>query len=176
MTKTFNVIEIEDYGIAVDDFQIKKGDSPCYCYNSIKNTWDNDIILYQGTMPEYHYIGFKKIIGSIGKRLDGVTLIELKLLKYSEEDIITAIKKAQETILVDLRSEEREHKYTFEEILQSLQKQFIPTEVTLKMEGKLERIGGDKGERFAGGQAGQMFYSPKIHNKETNTIIAVNYK
>ena len=77
MTKTFNVIEIEDYGIAVDDFQIKKGDSPCYCYNSIKSTWDNNIILYQGTMPEYHYIGFKKIIGSIGKRLDGVPLIEL---------------------------------------------------------------------------------------------------
>jgi hypothetical protein len=44
--------------------EIKEGDKPCWCYNSIKNTWNEDIIYYQGAMPMYHFKGFKKIIAT----------------------------------------------------------------------------------------------------------------
>ncbi len=50
--------------------EIKESDKPCWCYNSIKNTWDEDIIHYQGTMPLYHYKGFKKIIATTDKLIE----------------------------------------------------------------------------------------------------------
>ena len=53
----------------LSDEEIKEGDKPCWCYNSIKNTWNNDIILYQGAMPFYHYKGFKKIIATTDESL-----------------------------------------------------------------------------------------------------------
>lgn len=46
--------------------------------------------------------------------------------KYTEEDLRKAIDMAQETMLVDLRSDEREHKYTKDEIIQSLQQPKMP--------------------------------------------------
>lgn len=42
--------------------EINKDTKPCWCINTIKNTWNDDLIYYQGAMPQYHYIGFKKII------------------------------------------------------------------------------------------------------------------
>ena len=57
-----------DYYISLND--IEKEATPCYCYNSIKNTWNNDIILYQGSMPMYHYIGFKKVIATTNPSLN----------------------------------------------------------------------------------------------------------
>lgn len=51
--------------ILVSDEEINEHTKPCYCFNSIKNTWDDNIIFYQGAMPKYHYKGFKKIIAGI---------------------------------------------------------------------------------------------------------------
>jgi hypothetical protein len=47
---------------------------PCWCINTIKNTWDKDLIYYQGAMPQYHFIGFKKIVMTNDPKLieDGV--------------------------------------------------------------------------------------------------------
>jgi len=55
---------------------------------------------------------------------------------YSEEDVRKAIKMAQETKLIDLRSEDRDHKYTPEEIIQTINqpkypKYFIPEMETI---------------------------------------------
>lgn len=55
------LIQTKDYLLFIDEKAEIKG-TVCLCYNSIKNTWDEDIILHQGAMPEYHFIGFQKII------------------------------------------------------------------------------------------------------------------
>jgi hypothetical protein len=72
------IIQIENYLLVVDDSEIKVRD---FCYNSIKNTWNEDIILYQDAMPKYHYVGFKKIIAHLPLNnspiLDGVDLLPL---------------------------------------------------------------------------------------------------
>jgi hypothetical protein len=44
------------------DEEINQQTKPCLCINTIKNTWNADLIYYQGSMPQYHYKGFKKII------------------------------------------------------------------------------------------------------------------
>lgn len=51
--------------ILVSYEEINEHTKPCYCFNSTKNTWDDDVVFYQGTMPNYHYKGFKKIIAGI---------------------------------------------------------------------------------------------------------------
>ena len=51
------------------DEEPKECDNPCWCINTIKNTWNADIIYYQGTMPMYHYKGFRKIVATTDKRL-----------------------------------------------------------------------------------------------------------
>jgi hypothetical protein len=43
------------------DEEINEKTKPCWCVNTIKNTWNKDLIFYQGCMPQYHFIGFKKI-------------------------------------------------------------------------------------------------------------------
>ena len=43
------------------DEEINQQTKPCWCINTIKNTWDADLSYYQGSMPQYHYKGFKKI-------------------------------------------------------------------------------------------------------------------
>ena len=89
------LIKLSDtHYIIVDDSEIQEGNKPCYCYNSIKATWDNDIIFYQGTMPMYHYKGFKKITHStqpLGTLLNAsshkqmhVIEREIKLIPLSE--------------------------------------------------------------------------------------------
>ena len=55
------LINNDIYLLLIDEEVEIKG-TVCLCYNSIKNTWNEDIILYQGTMPDYHYTGFQKII------------------------------------------------------------------------------------------------------------------
>lgn len=55
------LIQTKDYLLLIDEEVEIKG-TPCLCYNSIKNTWSDDVILYQDSMPEYHYKGFQKII------------------------------------------------------------------------------------------------------------------
>ena len=70
------IIQTENYLLVVDDSEIKVRD---FCYNSIKNTWNEDIILYQDAMPKYHYVGFKKIIAHLPLNnspiLEGVDLL-----------------------------------------------------------------------------------------------------
>ena len=44
------------------DKEINQQTKPCWCINTIKNTWNEDLIYYQGAMPKYHFVGFKKII------------------------------------------------------------------------------------------------------------------
>lgn len=62
---TTQLIKLQSKFILVSDEEITKHTKPCYCYNSIKNTWNDDVVLYQGVMPMYHYRGFKKIIAGI---------------------------------------------------------------------------------------------------------------
>jgi len=75
---THKLIKTGNYLLVVDDSEIKVRD---FCYNSIKNTWNEDIILYQDAMPKYHYVGFKKIIAHLPLNnspiLDGVDLLPL---------------------------------------------------------------------------------------------------
>ena len=62
------VVGDDDYYILFDD--IKKSEKPCYCYNSIEGIWGVGIVFYQGVMPMYHYVGFKKVIATTNKSLD----------------------------------------------------------------------------------------------------------
>jgi hypothetical protein len=68
------VIEGMDY--YVSDEKITKHTKPCYCYNSIKNTLDKDIVFYQGVMPMYHYEGFKKIVATTSPSMDVPKVID----------------------------------------------------------------------------------------------------
>ena len=214
MTKTFKVIPIEDYGVVVDmEPEVKSGDIVIDTDGKIvKLTTEHDI-----SNDDY------KVIGLIGKRLDGVPLIELadelELLfpyiknpeadnaitnwnyrvfdkregykantnKYSEEDIEKVIEMAR-TLVEETRGVKNEFdietilgssdgtygvsiKYTDKQILQSLQKQPMPTEVELEMEYS------DAGENwFENVKHPKTFkYSRfKNHNEETNTITALN--
>ena len=60
--KSFNIY-------ITSDEEINQQTKPCCCINTIKNTWDDDLIYYQGSMPQYHYKGFKKIILSTDQEL-----------------------------------------------------------------------------------------------------------
>lgn len=64
--------------------EINKDTKPCWCINTIKNTWDNDLIYYQGAMPQYHYVGFKKIILTTDTELikNGVQAIDDNFLEF----------------------------------------------------------------------------------------------
>jgi len=55
-----------------------------------------------------------------------VAYIKAATKVYSEQDLRKAIKMAQETVLMDLRFEDREHKYEPEEIIQSLKQPKTP--------------------------------------------------
>jgi len=57
---------------------------PCWCVNTIKNTWTKDIIYYQGAMPAYHFVGFKKIVLTTDEDLikDGIQKIEDEFLEW----------------------------------------------------------------------------------------------
>jgi hypothetical protein len=66
------------------DEEINQQTEPCWCINTIKNTWDADLIYYQGSMPQYHYVGFKKIIITTDQDLiaDGVQAIDDEFLEW----------------------------------------------------------------------------------------------
>jgi hypothetical protein len=66
------------------DEEINQQTEPCWCINTIKNTWDADLIYYQGSMPQYHYVGFKKIILTTDQELikDGVQAIDDEFLEW----------------------------------------------------------------------------------------------
>lgn len=55
------LISTQDYLLLIDEEAEIKG-SPFLCYNPLKITWDDDVVLYQGAMPEYNYRGLQKII------------------------------------------------------------------------------------------------------------------
>ena len=66
------------------DEEINQQTEPCWCINTIKNTWNNDLIYYQGAMPQYHFVGFKKIILTTDQDLikDGVQAIDDEFLEW----------------------------------------------------------------------------------------------
>jgi hypothetical protein len=70
------------------DEEINQQTEPCWCINTIKNTWDADLIYYQGSMPQYHYVGFKKIILTTDQDLikDGVQAIDDGFLEWFIEN------------------------------------------------------------------------------------------
>lgn len=55
------LLTTKDYLLLIDKGAEIKG-SPFLCYNPLKITWDDDVVLYQGAMPEYNYRGLQKII------------------------------------------------------------------------------------------------------------------
>ena len=66
------------------DEEINQQTKPCWCINTIKNTWDTDLIYYQGSIPQYHYKGFKKIILTNDQDLikDSVQAIDNEFLEW----------------------------------------------------------------------------------------------
>jgi hypothetical protein len=66
------------------DEEINKQTEPCWCVNTIQNTWNDDLIYYQGEEPQCHYVGFKKIIFTTDKDLiaDGVQSIDNEFLEW----------------------------------------------------------------------------------------------
>lgn len=82
---SMKLIQTTDYLLLIDEeAEIKS--KPHLCYNSIKNTWNDDVILYQGSMPEYHYNGFQKIIAYYPLSKEAKEL-DLPLLPPFEVDI-----------------------------------------------------------------------------------------
>ena len=78
------LIETKSYLLLIDEKAKIKG-TPCLCYNSIKNTWNGDVILCQGSMPEYHYKGFQKIV-TYYPLTKGAKELDLPLLPNPFED------------------------------------------------------------------------------------------
>lgn len=72
------LIELEDQFLLVDNSEkITNSSKIGYCYNSIKKTWSQDIVLFHGAMPGYHYEGFKRIVVST-KQLEGLPLLVIE--------------------------------------------------------------------------------------------------
>lgn len=75
----------DNYNIYItSDEEITQQTKPCWCINTIKNTWNDSLIYYQGTMPQYHYVGFKKIILTTDQDLikDGIQAIDDEFLGW----------------------------------------------------------------------------------------------
>jgi hypothetical protein len=79
-----NIYKIGKELFITSDEDINQQTEPCWCINTIKNTWDADLIYYQGSMPQYHYVGFKKIILTDNTDLiaDGVQPIDDEFLEW----------------------------------------------------------------------------------------------
>ena len=76
-------VTINGFEYWVSDEKPIKSTKPCYCYNSIKNTWDADIVFYQGVMPMYHYEGFKIIVATNNPNIDIPKLVdEVEILAF----------------------------------------------------------------------------------------------
>ena len=197
MTKIYKPILIEDYGFVVDE-NSNNNATKGLNYNFGTKRFENLDYDYDKFTSEWKFC--KKVIGSIGKRLDGVPLIELlskaeqlfpkldvtteedtiniykregyeaNINKYSEEDMRNAVKLGLSlSTMTDEPFTSKKFKtlesITVEAYLQSLQKQPIPTEVELEIQIKSHNTSGQLiSKEF-----------PIIHNKETDTITAVNY-
>jgi len=79
-----NIYKIGKELFITSDENINQQTEPCWCINTIKNTWDADLIYYQGSMPQYHYVGFKKIILTTDQDLikDGIQAIDDEFLEW----------------------------------------------------------------------------------------------
>ena len=219
-TQWFKVIPTEDFEVVVDfgthpnngDKFISLYEDESYLDINISTVDDFKEWADEDYTDECH-----KVIGSIGKRLAGVPLIELndklqeeakkyasqygdapELIwfdrkegykagykantnKYSEKELLIAIAKAR-------MSGQGVTNDSDNEILKSLQKQFIPTEIELEMESTYKKTDNCihcKGKvltyqqyfcQKCGENCHEVIEVVKIHNKETNTITAVNYK
>ena len=73
-------VTVDGFDYYVSDEKPIKSTKPCYYYNSIKNTWDTDIVFYQGVMPMYHYEGFKKIIATNNPNIDIPKIGEFEII------------------------------------------------------------------------------------------------
>lgn len=116
--------------------EINKDTKPCWCINTIKNTWDDDLIYYQGSMPQYHYIGFKKTILTTDPELikNGVQEVPEYFLKWfivgknpieyveikPHLESLDTMKNSYEIIIPQPKKE------TIEEVSITLQEQFYP--------------------------------------------------
>jgi len=82
--KTINSIAESRNIYITNSEEINKDTKPCWCINTIKNTWNDDLIYYQGAMPQYHYIGFKKIILTTNPELikNGVQEVSNEFLEW----------------------------------------------------------------------------------------------
>ena len=191
----FKVIPIQNYDVVVEDHRIE-------------NPTTNDTILDEynqvGKFVDLSHLGlgygnFRKVIGSIGKRLDGVPLIELvnNTMILARESAVknnydigddtykhgfvnghkTNTNKYSEAqikaaIIVGAGNPNMTNK-NVDDYLQSLQKQPIPTEIELEIVEIMEH-----GKRDAIGVAtfntSSSRYKLVIHNKETNTVTPIN--
>jgi len=79
-----NIHKIDSNIYITSDEEINNSIKPCWCVNTVKNTWNDDLIYYQGSMPLYHYKGFKKIILTTDQNLikDGVQAIDDEFLEW----------------------------------------------------------------------------------------------
>ena len=76
--------QIPQHIYITSDEEINQQTKPCFCINTIKNTWNADLIYYQDSMPQYHYKGFKNIILTTDQDLinDGVQAIDDTFLEW----------------------------------------------------------------------------------------------
>ena len=83
-TENFGSGTQNQYIYITSDEEINANTKPCWCINTIKNTWDKDVIYYQGSMPQYHFIGFKKIVLTTDQKLidDGIQSIDDEFLEW----------------------------------------------------------------------------------------------
>lgn len=114
------------YLLLIDEEAKIKG-TVCLCYNSIKNTWDEDIILYQGTMPDYHSIGFQKILAYYPLTKEAKEL-DLPLLPNPFEDKFEELFDTVDNIKVRYSTEESDlwvaYRNGFKDCFEAQSKQF----------------------------------------------------
>ena len=96
------------------DEEINQQTKPCWCINTIKNTWDADLIYYQGSMPQYHYVGFKKIILSTDQDLikDDVQAIDDEFLEwFVKNQSCESVEVIKQELNTDYRSDWKQKFY-----------------------------------------------------------------
>jgi hypothetical protein len=73
-----NIHKIGKELFITSDEEIKEDTKPCWCIDAK----DNSINYYQGALPLYNYIGYKKIILTTDQSLDGVQAIDDEFLQW----------------------------------------------------------------------------------------------
>lgn len=105
-----NKITINGFDYYVSDEKPVKNTKPCYCYNSVKGTLDDDIVFYQGVMPMYHYEGFKIIITTTNPAIDIPKVIDKVDLLYPRLDV----RSSKDTMNIYLREGYNKAKETYQ--------------------------------------------------------------